>query len=259
MARPIRVARPACRRRGTTWFAITCSLLRWSAVQYNPAVRALYRRLRARGTTGKVALGHAMRKLLHLAFAVWKSGQPFDPQHYAWDQEPNKTEAAGHNQEASPDQQVVTAAPTETLSPPTSDVNTLVAASTSSRCDLRLQCSRSWNYWNSILSKRTAISYEAPVQFTTRPRQAVVHSLRTFPRTRFVALSARPRATTWISGPLRRIKSSTMRPSIFARRFTSKRHVSPWSNTVTQQEKRNPYPNPLLPQETPKQSRRHHA
>jgi hypothetical protein len=50
-----------------------------------------------------------------------------------------------------------------------------------------------------------------------------------------------------------------MRPSIFARRFTSKRHVSPWSNTVTQQEKRNPYPNPLLPQETPKQSRRHHA
>ena len=57
-----------------------------SAVQSNPAVRALYRRLRARGGGGKVALGHAMRKLLHLAFAVWKSGQPFDPQHYPWDQ-----------------------------------------------------------------------------------------------------------------------------------------------------------------------------
>ncbi len=25
-----------------------------------------------------------MRKLLHLAFAVWKSGRPFDPNHYPW-------------------------------------------------------------------------------------------------------------------------------------------------------------------------------
>ena len=101
-----------------------------SAVQSNPAVRPLYHRLRARGAGGKVALGHAMRKLLHLAFAVWKSGQPFDPQHYPWDQTRSnlaaeKKEAAGHNQEASPDEQVVTATPTETLSPPTSDVNTL--------------------------------------------------------------------------------------------------------------------------------------
>jgi hypothetical protein len=26
-----------------------------------------------------------MRKLLHLVFAVWKSGRPFDPDHYPWD------------------------------------------------------------------------------------------------------------------------------------------------------------------------------
>jgi transposase len=101
-----------------------------SAVQSNPAVRALYRRLRARGASGKVALGHAMRKLLHLAFAVWKSGKPFDPQYYPWDQTPGNLtaetkEAAGHKQEASPVEQVVTATPTATLSPPTSDVNTL--------------------------------------------------------------------------------------------------------------------------------------
>ncbi len=101
-----------------------------SAVRSNPAVRPLYRRLRARGAGGKVALGHAMRKLLHLAFAVWKSGKPFDPQHYPWDPTPGHLtaetkEAAGHNQEASPDQQVVTATPTETLSPPAGDVNTL--------------------------------------------------------------------------------------------------------------------------------------
>ena len=32
-----------------------------------------------------VAVGHAMRKLLHLVFAVWKTGKPFDPTHYRWD------------------------------------------------------------------------------------------------------------------------------------------------------------------------------
>src|SRR4029079_10116948 len=101
-----------------------------SAVQSNPAVRALYRRLRARGASGKVALGHARRKWLHLAFAVGKSGKPFDPQYYPGDQTPGNLmaetkEVAGHNQEASPEEQVVAATPTATLSPPTSDVNTL--------------------------------------------------------------------------------------------------------------------------------------
>ncbi|MCH7685387.1 MAG: transposase [Planctomycetes bacterium] len=94
-----------------------------SAVQCNPAVRALYRRLRARGTTGKAALGHAMRKLLHLVFAVWKSGKPFDPQHYPWDQTAEEKEAAGHKQETSPDQQVVTATPSQTLNRTKSAVN----------------------------------------------------------------------------------------------------------------------------------------
>ena len=101
-------------------YLFTASL---SAAQYNPAARALYRRLRARGTTGKTAMGHLMRKLLHLVFAVWKSDKPFDPQHYPWDQTPENKEAAGHKQEPSPDQRVVTATPTETLSRPTSDVN----------------------------------------------------------------------------------------------------------------------------------------
>jgi transposase len=97
-----------------------------SAAQFNPAARPLYLRLRSRGTTGKSAMGHLMRKLLHLAFAVWKSAKPFDPQHYSWDQAPaSEREVAGRKQEAGPDQQVVTATPTETLSPPTSDVNTL--------------------------------------------------------------------------------------------------------------------------------------
>ncbi len=83
------------------------------ACRYNPAVRALYRRLRARGLRGDVAIGHCMRKLLHLVWAVWKSGKAFDPNHYPW--EPVSapavgTEAAGHNQGTSPDRKVVTAA-----------------------------------------------------------------------------------------------------------------------------------------------------
>jgi transposase len=58
------------------WMAGLC------AVQHNPAVRALYARVVAKHPDKKaVAIGHAMRKLLHLAFAVWKTGKPFDPAH----------------------------------------------------------------------------------------------------------------------------------------------------------------------------------
>ncbi|MCH8840100.1 MAG: transposase [Planctomycetes bacterium] len=95
----------------------------WSATQYNPAVRALYRRLRARGVSGNAALGHAMRKLLHLAFAVWKSDRPFDPDHYPWEQATDKNEAAGHRQDHDPDANVVTATPRITLTERESAVN----------------------------------------------------------------------------------------------------------------------------------------
>src|SRR5262249_32963087 len=56
-----------------------------SAILYNPAVRALYHRLRAKGKRGDVAMGHCMRKLLHLVFAVWKTNRPFDEKHFAWE------------------------------------------------------------------------------------------------------------------------------------------------------------------------------
>ncbi len=95
----------------------------WSATQYNPAVRALYRRLRARGVSGNAALGHAMRKLLHLAFAVWRSDQPFDPDHYPWEQATDKNEAAGHKQDQDPDVKVITATPQVTLTEQESSVN----------------------------------------------------------------------------------------------------------------------------------------
>jgi hypothetical protein len=36
-----------------------------------------------------------MRKLLHLAYAVWKTGKPFDPKHYPWEGPTGPTGAGG--------------------------------------------------------------------------------------------------------------------------------------------------------------------
>lgn len=77
--------------RGLLWMA--CQ----SAIQSNPALRALYRRQRAAGKRGDVALGHCMKKMLHLVFAVWKTDTPFDPAHYQWEAAPN-TESATSSQ-----------------------------------------------------------------------------------------------------------------------------------------------------------------
>jgi transposase len=108
-----------------------------SAVRCNPAVQALYARVAAKHPQRKaVAVGHAMRKLLHLAFAVWKSGRPFDPDHYPWQapahaaatdrsrsparatsdgRRSQEGQAAGHKPDSVPAQPVVTAACTDTV------------------------------------------------------------------------------------------------------------------------------------------------
>jgi transposase len=54
-----------------------------AALVHNPAIGALYRRLKAKGKRGDVALGQCMRKLLHLVYAVWKTNRPFDETHLA--------------------------------------------------------------------------------------------------------------------------------------------------------------------------------
>jgi transposase len=89
-----------------------------SALVHNPAVRALYRRLRAKGKRGDVALGHCMRKLLHLVFAVWKTDRPFDPDHFPWEGPPEApaTAPAG-GQEAVGPTQAVPAEPEVTTAP----------------------------------------------------------------------------------------------------------------------------------------------
>jgi transposase len=100
-----------------------------SATQCNLAVRSLYLRVVAKHPDHKgIAIGHAMRKLLHLAFALWKSDRPFDPDYQARAKRPEadndsqvsieqpssidavEDEAAGHTPEAEPAQEVVTAA-----------------------------------------------------------------------------------------------------------------------------------------------------
>ncbi|MGY4706877.1 hypothetical protein ACVNPS_03865 [Candidatus Bipolaricaulota sp. J31] len=48
-----------------------------AAVRFNPAVREVYRRLKGKGKPEKVARIAAARKLLLIAHAVYKTGQPY--------------------------------------------------------------------------------------------------------------------------------------------------------------------------------------
>ncbi|MFN8459660.1 MAG: IS110 family transposase [Anaerolineae bacterium] len=50
-----------------------------AAIRYNPIIKALRDRLIAQGKPKMVAVGAAMRKLVHLAYGVLKHNQPFDP------------------------------------------------------------------------------------------------------------------------------------------------------------------------------------
>jgi transposase len=103
-----------------------------SAIRHNPAVRALYARVVAKHPQHKaVAVGHAMRKLLHLVFALWKTGRPFDASHYRWDAPAHlpgeaagpdvpaseQSQAAGHKRSAEPARTVVTAACADSIAP----------------------------------------------------------------------------------------------------------------------------------------------
>jgi transposase len=98
-----------------------------SAVQFNPAVRSLYHRVVVKHPEHKaVAIGHAMRKLLHLVFAVWTTDKPFDPAHHPWEgptagaapaanagAAQESKQAAGHKPESKPAEEVVSATCTD--------------------------------------------------------------------------------------------------------------------------------------------------
>jgi transposase len=52
------------------------ALVAW---RHNPLLRIFCQRLKANGKNGKAIACAAMRKLIHLSFAILKSGKPFDP------------------------------------------------------------------------------------------------------------------------------------------------------------------------------------
>jgi hypothetical protein len=52
-----------------------------NARRYNPVIKSFCHNLLAHGKPKMVVVCAAMRKLLHLAFGVLKSGRPFDPEH----------------------------------------------------------------------------------------------------------------------------------------------------------------------------------
>jgi hypothetical protein len=98
-------------------------------------VRALYRWVIAKHPQRKpVAIGHAMRKLSRLVFALWKSDKHFDGRHYPWEgpvaegggaqsggqpagQGEGNIQAAGHKPDTKPAEPVVTAACAATVPP----------------------------------------------------------------------------------------------------------------------------------------------
>ena len=49
------------------------------AIKHNPYIKEMSARLRRRGKCPMQVIGAAMRKLVHLAYGVLKSGRPFDP------------------------------------------------------------------------------------------------------------------------------------------------------------------------------------
>ena len=63
---------PARLRKGLYFPAI-------AAIRFNPSLQALASRLRGAGKPPMLIIGAAMRKLIHLAFGVLKSGRAYDP------------------------------------------------------------------------------------------------------------------------------------------------------------------------------------
>lgn len=64
---------------GNARLRTACYMPAVTAMRWNPVVQSLVERLQQRRKLPKVILGAVMRKLIHLAYGVLKSGKPFDP------------------------------------------------------------------------------------------------------------------------------------------------------------------------------------
>ncbi len=72
-------ARPEIGHGGNKRLRTALYLATFNAVRFNPVIKVFYERLRAAGKPPKVARCAAARKLLHIAWAVVRTAQPFDP------------------------------------------------------------------------------------------------------------------------------------------------------------------------------------
>lgn len=66
-------------RKGAARIRVRLYMPAVNALRWNPSIRALGERLKAKGKGGKLRVMAAMNKLLRQAFAVLSTGQPFDP------------------------------------------------------------------------------------------------------------------------------------------------------------------------------------
>ena len=71
--------RPSIGHSGNGRLRTTFYMATLTAARFNPAIKAFYNRLLEAGKPEKVARCAAARKLLHMAWAVVKKDQPFDP------------------------------------------------------------------------------------------------------------------------------------------------------------------------------------
>ena len=172
-----------------------------TAIQHNPAIRALYRRLRAKGKRGDVAFGHCMRKLLHLVYAVWKTDRPFDKEHFPWegssDTQPSTTtppsaaadttpsaneKAVGHKRDL-PAEEVVTTADS-TLEPASPAVKPATPSAVVSRPKVDFACVREHMTMEQVLQH---LGYFASLRGRGQQRRGPcpVHSQPTAPERTF--------------------------------------------------------------------------
>ncbi len=73
--------KPQLSRKGNARLRKALFMAALSALRYNPIIIALKERMLKTGHKGMEIVAAAMRKLLHLAYGVVKTGKPFNPNH----------------------------------------------------------------------------------------------------------------------------------------------------------------------------------
>lgn len=71
--------RPRLSKIGSRRLRKTLYMPAMAAIRYNPILSEFANRLERKGKKGKVIISAVMRKMIHIAFGVLRSGRPFDP------------------------------------------------------------------------------------------------------------------------------------------------------------------------------------